>query len=125
MRAAHPEASVELVCGDSAVTLAAYAVRDDGARDGDGASAALPSPFDFVHVDGAHDYGGALADLRHARRLARRGAMVVVDDCEWTEGALEGDHVTLAWAHAIHEGLVAPLPPWACWNQGSCAGRFL
>ena len=50
------------------------------------ADAAAP-PCDMILVDGDHSLAGVLADLRHFRPLATKGAAVVVDDIAVAPGA--------------------------------------
>ncbi|MEU7531008.1 class I SAM-dependent methyltransferase [Saccharothrix sp. NPDC042600] len=81
----------ELVVGDSTATVPAYG----GARP------------DLVFVDGGHTFEIAYADLVNARRLARPGALVVVDDViPWYPWGV-GPH--RAWTAAVEEGLVEPV----------------
>ena len=98
----------EIVCGDSTATLATAAA----------AAARAPSaaiPFDFVFVDGGHSLEVASADLRHVVRLARRGAKLVVDDCDLLD-------VHDAWRAAVDAGLVMEHYRGVSWN-GLCIGH--
>ena len=81
----------ELVIGDSRETVPAYADTQGGR-------------FDLVFVDGGHEYETAAADIANARRLAKPGGLVVVDDLipwfPWGVGPAQ------AWQEAIDNGLV-------------------
>ncbi|WP_130345929.1 O-methyltransferase [Herbihabitans rhizosphaerae] len=80
----------ELVVGDSTETVAGYA----------------GAPCDLVFVDGGHTYEIAAADIRNARRIARHGGLVVVDDLiPWYPWGI-GPH--RAWQEAIELGLIEP-----------------
>lgn len=83
----------KLIVGDSAKTLAEY-------TEGEGS-------FDLILVDGCHDYETVVADIHNGHRLARVGAIVVVDDLTpwfpWGAGPMR------AWSEAVHDGLVKPL----------------
>ena len=84
----------ELVIGNSLQTVPAYAEGKSGA-------------FDLIFVDGGHEYEVAAADIRNARKLARPGGILVVDDLTpwhpWGAGPAQ------AWYEAIDEGLITPL----------------
>lgn len=84
----------ELVIGDSLQTLPRYA--EDH-----------PHTFDLVFVDGGHSKQIADSDIRHACRLARPGALVVVDDVipwvKWGQGPFA------AWKEAVASGLLEPV----------------
>lgn len=72
---------------------------------------AVPSytgaPPDLVFVDGGHDYEVALADIENSRKIAKPGAIVVVDDLvpwhPWGVGPHE------AWHQAVKRGLIEPI----------------
>jgi predicted O-methyltransferase YrrM len=84
----------ELVIGDSRGTVPQYA----DARGGG---------FDFVFVDGGHEYEVAMADIQNARRLAKPNGWVVIDDVipwfPWGVGPYR------AWQEAIANGLIKPV----------------
>jgi predicted O-methyltransferase YrrM len=87
----------ELVIGDSATTVPAYA---DASRE-------AVNEFDLIFIDGAHEYEAALADVRNSRGLAAPGAVVVMDDL--TPWYLWGAGPTQAWHDSIAAGIVKPL----------------
>lgn len=84
----------ELVIGDSLDTLPRYADEH-------------PHAFDLVFVDGGHSKEIADSDIRHACRLARPAALVVVDDVipwfPWGAGPYA------AWNEAVGAGLLEPV----------------
>jgi predicted O-methyltransferase YrrM len=84
----------EIVIGNSVETVPAYA-ESHGA------------PFDLVFVDGGHEYETARADIVNAGRIAKSGALIVVDDViPWYPWGV-GPHQ--AWQEAVESGLVEPM----------------
>jgi predicted O-methyltransferase YrrM len=65
-----------------------------------------PERFDLVFVDGGHDYRVAAADIRNAVRVARPGAVVVMDDL--TPWLAWGVGPAKAWYEAVDDGLIEP-----------------
>ena len=104
---------LNLTCGDSTSTIPAQAAALEAAKKEGADRAALA---DAVRIDGGHSFEVASADLAHARRLAKPGALVVVDDCQVAE-------VWAAWALAVDLGLVVPRRPGLGW-KGSCIGNY-
>mmetsp|Transcript_68178 Transcript_68178/g.154248 ORF Transcript_68178/g.154248 Transcript_68178/m.154248 type:complete len:94 (-) Transcript_68178:131-412(-) len=72
---------------------------------------------DVVRIDGGHTFEVAALDLGHAARLAKQGALLLLDDCEANE-------VNAAWQFALSAGIVEALHPGLGWT-GQCVGRFL
>jgi predicted O-methyltransferase YrrM len=81
----------ELVIGNSVETVPGYA--EQNAR-----------RFDLVFVDGGHEYDIATADIHNASRIAKPGALIVVDDLipwyPWGVGPYQ------AWQEAVASGLI-------------------
>lgn len=81
----------ELVIGNSVDTVPGYAQENAGR-------------FDLVFVDGGHEYEIASADVHNACRIAKPGALIVMDDLvPWYPWGL-GPHQ--AWREATEGGLV-------------------
>jgi len=100
------ESRHELLCGDSSESMAGMADSRDRERE----------KFGLVFIDGDHFVEGALRDLRAARRIARQGSIVIVDDCNDRE-------VDEAWEVIVAEGAILPLEPGLCW-RGLCIGTW-
>jgi predicted O-methyltransferase YrrM len=83
-----------LVIGNSVETVPSY-TEDHG------------SPFDLVFVDGGHEYETARADIANAVRIAKPGALIVVDDVIPWQPWGAGPHQ--AWQEAIAGRLVEPV----------------
>ena len=65
-----PKATLEYIEGDSIVKMAEY-VQDHPERVG---------TYDVVHVDGGHTLECITADFANAKKLVRKGGIIVVDD---------------------------------------------
>lgn len=98
---------LHLTCGDSRDTIAT-AVRNRAAK----------IAADVVRVDGGHHFSVAAADIVTTSLLAKAGALMIVDDCEFPQ-------VLAAWQVAVDLGVVATADnPLLAWNfHGSCSGR--
>ena len=92
--------SIAFPCGDSTVTIPAFA---DGAYGGERDQTAC----DLVLVDGDHSYKGELENVLHFRRLARcgEGSKYIMDDCSCRKRALP---TTRAWTEAVRQGAIVP-----------------
>ncbi|MEV7964480.1 class I SAM-dependent methyltransferase [Sphaerisporangium sp. NPDC088356] len=85
----------QLIYGDSTQTVPAFQI--PGPMDG----------FDLIFIDGGHEYSCAKADITNARRLAKPGATLVVDDL--TPWFKWGIGPTTAWEEAVRDEIVTPL----------------
>jgi predicted O-methyltransferase YrrM len=83
----------EMIIGSSLDTVPEFA----GTRD---------DKFDLLFVDGGHDYEIAAADIRNVIKIAKSGAIVIVDDLTpwfpWGAGPAQ------AWYEAVDLGLIEP-----------------
>lgn len=73
----------DLILGDSWDTVPSYS----------------GEPFDLIFIDGGHDYATAAADLRHMRRLAVLGAILIIDDQDPSQPW--GIGPSRAWSDAV------------------------
>jgi predicted O-methyltransferase YrrM len=78
LKAAFPERDMELIVGDSKITLPAWFQEH-------------PEPFDLIHVDGGHDYECVKADVHSAFLLTKKGSILLMDDMdnEYVQGFVE------------------------------------
>jgi predicted O-methyltransferase YrrM len=84
----------DMIIGNSVETVPAHAESHGG-------------PYDLVFVDGGHEYETARADIANGARIAKSGALIVVDDViPWYPWGV-GPHQ--AWQQAVDSGLVEPL----------------
>jgi hypothetical protein len=95
---------LDLVCGDSRLTLQA-------------AQSHNRMPADVIRVDGGHTFEVAVADILNARGLAKLGALLLLDDCEFPE-------VWEAWKVVTDLGFVLPIHAGLGWKS-MCVGRFV
>jgi hypothetical protein len=67
--------------------------------------------YDFIFIDGGHDYDTAKADLMNCRRFANENTVVLMDDTMFTEGwsVYFNTGPTNAWREAIEEGVVVEI----------------
>jgi predicted O-methyltransferase YrrM len=79
-----------LILGNSMETLPAYAAANPGAT------------FDLFFIDGGHYAPVPAADLANCLALAKRGAMIVMDDVDMKD-------VATAWDTAKKAGSVEPI----------------
>jgi hypothetical protein len=89
-----------LILGDSRITVPKY-IQDNPEM-----------KFDFIFIDGGHEYPIASADILNCRTLANKDTIVVVDDTiftcyEWIEFYNKGP--SKAWEEGIANGLIKQL----------------
>lgn len=64
----------KLILGDSRLTIPIYTTQNSGTK------------FDFIFIDGGHEYEVANADLENCRLLAHKDTVVALDDTMYTNG---------------------------------------
>lgn len=96
---------LSLSCGDSREILV-----------GNNAGDLVKVKADAVRVDGGHTLEVAASDILNAQRLAKPGALLLLDDCTFPE-------VWEAWQVAVDLGVVVPEHAGLGW-RGMCIGRF-
>lgn len=89
-----------LILGDSTQTIPKYIQDNPGMK------------FDFIFIDGGHDYLIASADLLNCKGLANKDTIVAIDDTiftcyEWSHFYNKGP--SKAWEEGISNGLVEQL----------------
>lgn len=89
--------------------------------------------FDFIFIDGGHDYDIAMADLVNCRRLSTPDTVVILDDTrstppirQWNEGPNK------AWGELRAQGQIKelgsedyPHPPHAAMSRGQSWGHYI
>jgi predicted O-methyltransferase YrrM len=68
-------------------------------------------PFDFIFIDGGHEYDIASADFRNCFRLAHRDTIVALDDTMFTEGWVADHNIgpTRTWLENLKENKIVEL----------------
>lgn len=56
----------------------------------------LQGPFNYIYIDGDHDYDAVIQDLRNSEKLLSQNGIMVVDDCD-------PDHIHFGVAKAVKE----------------------
>lgn len=99
----------QLIIGDSKQSIAAC----DGPENG----------YDLVFIDGGHDFETAQSDIENMRRLAKRGATVVVDDyMPWQNF---GVGPARAWDEAVSQGAILQEAILSGDNRTWAIGRYI
>jgi predicted O-methyltransferase YrrM len=98
----------KLILGDSTVTIPSYLESNKDTK------------FDFIFIDGGHDYGIAKSDMVNCFHLAHKDTIVAIDDTIFTEGWSRGYTVgpTATWTEHLKENKVVEL----C-RKDYCPGR--
>lgn len=66
--------------------------------------------FDVIFIDGGHEYGVAMADLRNCKALAHTNTIVIVDDiCESSNETIWTAGPTRAWKELIQQRVIQEL----------------
>jgi len=68
--------------------------------------------FDFAYIDGGHDSYTAINDLIGACRLLKPGALLAVDDYNWTTVALAVDAFEASYAGRVERIDSTPAQAW-------------
>ena len=97
-----------LIVGDSRNTIPAYIEKNKG------------TTFDFIFIDGGHDYDIAKTDIENCFHLAHKNTIVALDDTMFTPGWEQ--HYTIgptqAWTEYIEQTKIMELG-----RNDYCAGR--
>ena len=78
--------------------------------------------FDWVYIDGNHDYEAVLADLRHYAPLIKQGGVLCGDDYGWTDKYANGGPKRAVDEFILETGYVADIDPKS--NQFAIKGLF-
>lgn len=88
-----------LILGDSTITIPNYIKNNKDAQ------------FDFIFIDGGHDYAIAKADMENCYHLAHKDTIVALDDTIFTSG-WEQDYTvgpTQTWLEHIQQNKIVEL----------------
>jgi len=91
----HYPGRLELILGDSTITVPAYATSHPGLT------------FDIVFIDGGHDYTSVSADIANFKPLTHPATSIVADDL--TPWLPWGAGPTRAWQEAVAGGIIVPM----------------
>ena len=100
-----PKASLTIVNGDSTKTVPQYAKKHPDVK------------CDFISVDGGHTGDVPKLDIRNMAKLAKPGALIVMDDVDKHSHASFLKTPGLAWFDAVQSGMILSRGCSACYRK--------
>ena len=88
-----------LIMGDSTKSIPTYTKNNPGVT------------FDFIFIDGGHDYSVAKADLDNCKQLTHTNTIVAMDDTIFTSSEMADFNIgpTNAWKDGLENGLITQI----------------
>lgn len=106
----------KLILGDSRITIPLYIENNK------------ESKFDFIFIDGGHDYEIAKKDMENCFYLAHKDTIVALDDTNFTKGWKKRYTLgpTKTWIEHLHENKIIELGRKDyCRGRGMCWGKYI
>lgn len=98
-------------------------VRSDSTDPKTVTTVAQDAPFDFIFVDGGHDYNTVMADWKNYWPLLRLDGLLAFHDIAYPDGNINNYDVGKVWREVRHNGrwieIVSPINPEDIWGIGA------